>query len=63
MMGCVSFSLQRQELHCLLPGSYRSAIATSILRKAGFKAQDVIGGFAAVSVYAPEHTTTGVVRM
>ena len=40
---------------------YRSAIASSILRRSGFKVSDVAGGFAAVSVYAPEHTTTGVV--
>jgi len=40
---------------------YRSAIAASILRRSGFKVLDVAEGFAAVSVYAPEHTTTGVV--
>lgn len=40
---------------------YRSAIATSLLRRAGFKVRDVYGGFAAISVYAPSHTTSGSV--
>ena len=40
---------------------YRSAIATSILRKAGFTVRDVYGGFAAVSVFASSHTTSGKV--
>ncbi len=37
---------------------YRAAIASSILKEAGFKVRDIRGGFAAVSVYAPELTTS-----
>lgn len=40
---------------------FRSAIASSVLRKAGYSVQDIIGGFAAINVYAPTHTTTGEV--
>ena len=40
---------------------YRAAIATSILKRAGFKVRDINGGFAAISVYAPDLTTTGKV--
>jgi predicted sulfurtransferase len=43
-------------------GGYRSTIAASILRKKGFKVQDVVKGFAAISVTAPELTTKGEVR-
>ena len=40
---------------------YRSATAVSLLRREGYKARDIYGGFAAVSVYEPELTTTGQV--
>ena len=40
---------------------YRSAIATSLLRRAGFKVRDIFGGFAAISWTAPSHTTSGSV--
>ena len=42
---------------------YRSVIASSILRAEGFDVVDVYGGFAAVSVYAPQITTTGKVSV
>lgn len=37
---------------------YRSLIGASILRANGINAVDLFGGFAAISVYAPELTTT-----
>lgn len=37
---------------------YRSVIASSILSASGYNVVDVYGGFAAVSVYHPELTTT-----
>lgn len=40
---------------------YRSVIASSILRSKGYNVVDVHGGFAAISVYNPETTTTGKV--
>lgn len=40
---------------------YRSAIATSFLKQAGFEVMDINLGFAAVSVFAPDSTTTGKV--
>ena len=40
---------------------YRSAIATSLLRKAGFRVRDIFGGFAAINWTAPSHTTSGAV--
>ena len=58
-----SFLLCRNKSYiafCL--GGFRSTIATSILNKLGFKVQDVIKGFASISVNAPELTTTGKVR-
>ena len=41
---------------------YRSVLAISILRANGFNAIDIYGGFAAISVYASDLTTTGQVR-
>ena len=40
---------------------YRSAIATSLLRKAGFRVRDIFGGFAAINFTAPSYTTSGAV--
>jgi hydroxyacylglutathione hydrolase len=40
---------------------YRSAIATSLLRKAGFRVRDIFGGFAAINWTAPSHTTSRAV--
>jgi rhodanese-related sulfurtransferase len=40
---------------------YRSAIATSLLRRAGFRVRDIHGGFAAISWTAPSQTTSGKV--
>ena len=40
---------------------YRSVIASSFLRSFGFDVVDIYGGFAAVSVSAPQLTTTGKV--
>ena len=37
---------------------YRAAIASSVLKRAGFKVRDIRGGFAAISVYASDLTTS-----
>ncbi|XP_064398734.1 uncharacterized protein LOC135345254 [Halichondria panicea] len=50
---------QKYIAYCV--SGYRSAIASSLLRQAGFDVVDVTFGFAAVSVFAPTHTTTGKV--
>ncbi len=42
---------------------YRSAIASSLLRQAGYNVVDINFGFAAVSVFAPTHTTSGQVSV
>ena len=73
---CMQRLKQKNSLHALFPhypyrdkeyitfcvSGYRSAIAASLLRKAGYKVKDINRGFAAVSVYSPSHTTTGSVR-
>ncbi|XP_065911105.1 uncharacterized protein [Dysidea avara] len=46
---------------CYCAAGYRSSIATSLLNQHGFKAMDIYGGFAAISVFNPELTTTGKV--
>ena len=46
---------------CFCKGGFRSSIAVSLLLKEGFSAQDVQLGFAAISTYSPELTTTGEV--
>ena len=47
---------------CYCKGGFRSAIACSLLLKAGFNAQDIVLGFAAVSVYSPTVTSSGEVN-
>lgn len=46
---------------CFCKGGFRSSIAVSLLLREGFSAQDVQLGFAAISTYSPEITTTGEV--
>ena len=48
---------------CHCASGYRSTIATSLLNRLGFKVQDIYGGFAAISVFNPELTTSGQVCM
>ena len=58
--SCI-FSYRDRKYIAFCTSGYRSVIASSILRSRGYNVVDVHGGFAAISVYNPETTTTGKV--
>ena len=52
------FIHRSQKYVAMCKSGYRSIIGASILRAGGYDATDVFGGFASISVYNPEITTT-----
>lgn len=54
--------LEKDKVYLVFCSSgYRSAIAASVLKRWGFKGQDIVSGFASVSYHSPELTTSGKV--
>ena len=63
MIVLCNLSVRRSKKYiAFCTSGYRSVLAVSILRANGFNAIDIYGGFAAISVYASDLTTTGQVR-